>query len=1041
MKIVFSKRIIISLLILFFILLAIFLFIYQRATSLTISMDVNEFAYSEEYDYYELSDGFSAFTGSISGGAGFIKAFNYEIYDSQDILVSSGSVSYDSTTWCIESPGMMMGIHTLKLIVRTIVGFDISLSYTVVNMDRSMLANIDISMDDSDGDGILDYYELAYGTDVRLADTDGDGLSDYVEIVYTATDPTLYCTENDGICDADRDSDGDGLTNIEEVNMDLDPGAPDTDGDGTIDGEEVLAYATDPLLVDTDGDGASDAWEIENGFDPLAHNDSFEVTQSATANDSKVSVSVTLECIDGGNPETLHVEPTHIEGLLDETMLGYLGSAYSFTYTGTFEQAIITMIFDAAVIEAGADPIIYYFNEETQQLEELETTVLGNTASVIVSHFSTYVLLDRTQVNRIIEEDIVTPDEIDATIVNFAFVIDYSQSMDDNDPEYIRLDIVEEYIGKLRKDKDSATVIKFAGYATTIVPLTTDREMLINGTNSITNTGADACSYDEAGTNGTDGLRHALDELEGADDATYQYIIFLTDGEDTTASYDYDDLVAEAVAHNIVIYTIGLGDCDEELLTSIATATGGKYHYASAVDYDGVLSLEEVFDVIEQDTIDYYTDSNGDGISDYYTKLICDGFLATGTGANPFGDASYDEIQEGGADFDGDGLPNGEEIVIAQDGTYVYLKYNSSPTRDDTDGDGYTDGADERPLMWDVGDRDLAIFAALCYEDGTSYVGHMMSASDIVGSVDEVGETYYFNGFASIDENGLDKTIASNWVIVDYVNILASIDYFSATTYKCQDNIVIAYRGTNEFTEWIDNFVCYGLLNYHTEESYARNYAEKIAAKYPDCNIYITGHSLGGYLAQIGAAELLENATTPTRVAYFNGIGINFEDYAGITDTLINSIALVVETLVPASAGAITAMNTAGTVISTANKILHWYDMAYLYSYAESGQLISYEITGDVVSMLGTHCGTIIQYDPTAACRANHSGNHGSISLGEWVLDGKLTALISLITCNNIDYYYEQYEAQSMMEYFWITHETDSFLYYLNQGTRTASSR
>jgi len=43
----------------------------------------------------------------------------------------------------------------------------------------------------------------------------------------------------------------------------------DTDGDGLTDWEEINLYGTSPYLADTDGDGVSDREEIERGTDPL----------------------------------------------------------------------------------------------------------------------------------------------------------------------------------------------------------------------------------------------------------------------------------------------------------------------------------------------------------------------------------------------------------------------------------------------------------------------------------------------------------------------------------------------------------------------------------------------------------------------------------------------------------------------------------------------------------------------------------------------------------------------------------------------------
>ncbi|MDD5482681.1 MAG: OmpA family protein [Kiritimatiellae bacterium] len=60
------------------------------------------------------------------------------------------------------------------------------------------------------------------------------------------------------------DSDGDGLSDAEELQLGTDPHNPDTDGDGLTDGEEVKKYLTDPLNPDTDYDGLKDGAEVYN---------------------------------------------------------------------------------------------------------------------------------------------------------------------------------------------------------------------------------------------------------------------------------------------------------------------------------------------------------------------------------------------------------------------------------------------------------------------------------------------------------------------------------------------------------------------------------------------------------------------------------------------------------------------------------------------------------------------------------------------------------------------------------------------------------
>lgn len=105
---------------------------------------------------------------------------------------------------------------------------------------------------DTDGDGVTDEQELLNGTDPLSADSDGDGLSDSEEIE-NGTDPN------------NADTDGDGLSDGDEVNTyGTDPTNVDSDGDGLSDYDEVITYNTDPNDAngDADGDGLSDVDEI-----------------------------------------------------------------------------------------------------------------------------------------------------------------------------------------------------------------------------------------------------------------------------------------------------------------------------------------------------------------------------------------------------------------------------------------------------------------------------------------------------------------------------------------------------------------------------------------------------------------------------------------------------------------------------------------------------------------------------------------------------------------------------------------------------------
>ena len=118
------------------------------------------------------------------------------------------------------------------------------------------------------------------GPDAGLPDTDGDGILDFFELQFpTILNPSVAT-------DAAQDGDTDGLSNLGEFQRRTNPIVPDTDGDGLTDGAEVNTHSTNPLLADTDGDSLSDGDEITRPTNPLVQDtdgdgfsDGFEVAQ------------------------------------------------------------------------------------------------------------------------------------------------------------------------------------------------------------------------------------------------------------------------------------------------------------------------------------------------------------------------------------------------------------------------------------------------------------------------------------------------------------------------------------------------------------------------------------------------------------------------------------------------------------------------------------------------------------------------------------------------------------------------------------------
>ena len=95
---------------------------------------------------------------------------------------------------------------------------------------------------DDDNDGLSDVDEEAYGTDPYNPDTDNDSLSDGMEVGNLGTNPLMVDSDSDGIPDIDEDSDGDGLTNSEEIECESDPACPSF--------TSIILYTKITLLLD-----------------------------------------------------------------------------------------------------------------------------------------------------------------------------------------------------------------------------------------------------------------------------------------------------------------------------------------------------------------------------------------------------------------------------------------------------------------------------------------------------------------------------------------------------------------------------------------------------------------------------------------------------------------------------------------------------------------------------------------------------------------------------------------------------------------------
>lgn len=120
---------------------------------------------------------------------------------------------------------------------------------------------------DSDMDGLVDEID----PDPTDPDTDDDGYRDGIETLVTldATVPNGGC-DGEFVADA-GDTDGDGLSDCEEILLGSELGNPDSNGDGILDSHAVMQGAsavTGEAFLDTDLDGMADRFEVMGHLPP-----------------------------------------------------------------------------------------------------------------------------------------------------------------------------------------------------------------------------------------------------------------------------------------------------------------------------------------------------------------------------------------------------------------------------------------------------------------------------------------------------------------------------------------------------------------------------------------------------------------------------------------------------------------------------------------------------------------------------------------------------------------------------------------------------
>lgn len=321
---------------------------------------------------------------------------------------------------------------------------------------------------DTDSDGIPDYIEEQLGTDKTNPDSDADGISDYTEVII-GYNPLSNDTDTNGISDGDEDFDKDGLSNVTEIRLGTSIVSHDSDSDGLSDGDEVNLYGTDPTKFDTDGDGIGDNDEISMGKDPSDASDgnlkvvqTIEQTIHNADEPAITSVELSMELTKLISNDVKISDLYNIDAYSTK-VAGRIGSPIGFECSEDFNTATVTIHYDESKLgDTNEEDLGVLWYDEVDGVyiiqEQAVVNTESNTVTVELSHFSTYLLVDKKiWCNR---------EPIDYTIpptteqyYDFYFALDVSQNMT-LDARKIALSTLQSFISNMRSG-DRICIIYF----------------------------------------------------------------------------------------------------------------------------------------------------------------------------------------------------------------------------------------------------------------------------------------------------------------------------------------------------------------------------------------------------------------------------------------------------------------------------------------------------------------------------------------------------------------------------------------------------
>ena len=194
-------------------------------------------------------------------------------------------------------------------------------------------------------------------------------------------------------------------------------------------------------------------------------------------------------------------------------------------------------------------------------------------------------------------------------------------------------------------------------------------------------------------------------------------------------------------------------------------------------------------------------------------------------------------------DDDGDGIANKDELYIYKKDGRTYLGYDIHPRLTDTDGDGLNDKEDRDKLIWNISARDMAMFMNLAYESDKSVKNILSNKFPVGVEKDKIKRLTH-------------SELSPYWTVKQTFHQNNGLD---AVLFETKNNFpflkgekiqVLAFAGTNIGQGGdlkADIALAFG--NESNQSEAAKELINSFRNSKEFTNLYITGHSLGGYLA------------------------------------------------------------------------------------------------------------------------------------------------------------------------------------------------